>query len=258
MQMHRVGAGAVTVVLVPSGDNYIYLVGWGDEALVVDPAESEPVEAALEEEGWKLTHILATHHHADHVAGIPALKASTGAEVWGPSGSGIAGVDRGIGEGDRLSIGPLRMEVMATPGHTADHLSLYAPEAGVLFCGDTLFAAGCGRLFECGPEVMWKSLQRLAALPDETLVFCGHEYTVKNLQYAATVLPDDEEVASRLAEATEARRAGRPTLPTTVGLEKRTNPFLRGGEKEVAAAVNLAGATAVEVFAALRKGRDRF
>jgi hydroxyacylglutathione hydrolase len=258
METHRVRAGDVVVDLIPSGDNYIHLVGWGDGGLVVDPAEARPVEARLAAAGWRLGHILATHHHADHVAGIPALKASTGAEVLGPAGSGIAGLDRGVGEGDVLAIGPLRLEVLATPGHTTDHLSYHAASPGLLFCGDTLFGAGCGRLFECGPEVMWASLQRLAALPDETLVFCGHEYTVKNLQFAASILPDDAPIAARLAEAVATLRAGHPTLPSTLALEKRTNPFLRSGEPAVATALDLEGAPAGVVFAALRRRRDRF
>jgi hydroxyacylglutathione hydrolase len=258
METHRVTAGGVAVDLISSGDNYIHLVCWGDGGLVVDPAEAAPVEAALAAAGWCPGHILATHHHADHVGGIPALTASTGAEVLGPAGSGIAGLDRGVGEGDVLAIGPLRIEVLATPGHTADHLSYHAAAPGLLFCGDTLFGAGCGRLFECGPAVMWTSLQRLAALPDKTLVFCGHEYTVKNLRFAASILPDDAAIAARLAEAVEARRAGHPTLPSTLGLEKRTNPFLRSGEPAVATALNLEGAPAGEIFAALRRRRDQF
>lgn len=258
MKTESIECGPVVVDLIPSRDNYLYLVRWGEEALVVDPAEAEPVETALAATGARLTHILATHHHADHVAGIPALRSRTGAEVVGPLGSGIRGVDRGVGDGDCLGIGPLSFRVLATPGHTEDHLSYHDEAQALLWCGDILFGGGCGRLFECGPEVMWSSLQRLMELPDPTRVFCGHEYTVKNLEFGCSLLADDPALTARLAEARERRRDGRPTLPSTIGLEKCANVFLRSGEPAVAEAVGKPGAPAVEVFAALRLRRDRF
>lgn len=225
----------------------------------IDAGDEAPILAALEATGWTLTHILVTHHHGDHIAAIPALKQRTGAHVVGPARDAgrIPGIDEGVSEGDRVSVGTLAAVVLETPGHTSGHIAYHFPAEALLFAGDTLFAMGCGRLFEGSPAQMWASLQKLAALPEETLVYCGHEYTQANARFALTVDGQNPALVERAREVDETRRQGRFTLPTTIGLERRTNPFLRAGEPAVAAAVGLAGHPPVEVLAELRERKNR-
>ena len=251
--------GDVTVTLIPAGaDNYIYLVTWDDGAAVIDPAEASSVLTVVENGRLNLEAVLATHHHGDHVGGIPRIKKELGGSVIGPAGAQIAGVDRHVREGDVLDIGPLRIEVLATPGHTATDVTYYASDLGIVWCGDTLFAAGCGRLFECGPDVMWASLMKLAALPDDTLVYCGHEYTEGNLAFARHVEPGNGLVRDRLDHVKVLRSEGKASLPTTIGEEKRTNPFLRSNSEAMREALGMPGASDIEVFAELRRRKDRF
>ncbi|WP_448191423.1 hydroxyacylglutathione hydrolase [Azospirillum sp. sgz301742] len=247
--------------LVPAfNDNYIYLLREGDAVGVVDPGDAQPVLAALEQRGWRLTHILNTHHHPDHVGGNHTLKQRFGCPVIGAAADAhrIQDMDIALAEGETASFGPHAARVIAVPGHTSGHIAFHFAEAQALFCGDTLFALGCGRLFEGTPAQMWDSLCKLRALPDDTRIYCGHEYTLSNARFAVTVDPDNRELAARAEEIKALRERGEPTIPTTLGLEKRTNPFLRADDPGVQAAVGMAGADPVAVFAEIRGRKDRF
>ena len=227
----------------------------------IDVPDAAPVEAELAANGWTLSHIFITHHHADHTQGVAPLKAKTGAKVIAPADSAqrIGGVDETISDGDRFSFGSLNVHCVATPGHTLDQISFWIPDAQVAFTGDTLFALGCGRVFEGTPAMMWASLDKLAGmLPPETAVYCGHEYTLANARFALTVDPDNEALAARVREIEALRAAGKPTLPTTMAAERATNPFLRARDPGVQKAVGLTGAPAAEVFAEVRRRKDSF
>lgn len=236
----------------------------GPRAAVVDPGDAAPVEARLAADGVELTAIIATHHHGDHVGGIPALLRGRDIPVFAPAGERVAGAMRRVAEGDRFELPGIGvgLRVLDIPGHTAGHVAYVADGPRWLFCGDTLFAAGCGRLFEGTPEQMWSSLSKLAALPAATEVYCGHEYTLANLRFAAAVEPDNAEIASRSARERAKRERGEPTLPTTIGDELATNPFLRAHLAALAASASAhAGHTLrqpVEVFAELRRWKDGF
>ena len=236
----------------------------GSRAAVVDPGDAAPVEARLAADGIELTAIIATHHHGDHVGGIPALSRGRDIPVFAPAGERVAGATRRVAEGDRFELPGvgIGLRVLDIPGHTAGHIAYVAADAGWLFCGDTLFAAGCGRLFEGTPDEMWSSLSKLAALPAATAVYCGHEYTLANLRFAAAAEPGNAEIAARTARERAKRDLGSPTLPTTIGVELATNPFLRADRPALAAsAAAHAGhtlRTPVEVFAELRRWKDRF
>jgi hydroxyacylglutathione hydrolase len=244
-------------------DNYIWLLQ--DHATqrcaVVDPGDAAPVQAWLDAHpGWVLSDILITHHHHDHVGGVEQLKKATDANVFGPASENIPARDVALKDNDRVSVLGLDFDVFAVPGHTLGHIAYY--HHGLLFCGDTLFAAGCGRLFEGTPAQMHQSLSRLAALPADTLVYCTHEYTLSNLKFAAAVEPHNPDIAARLAKVTGQREAGVMTLPSTLALEKLTNPFLRTGEtsvKEKADERTGSDNPAPDmVFAALRAWKDKF
>jgi hydroxyacylglutathione hydrolase len=212
-------------------DNYVWLVhepGSGETA-VIDPAVADPVLAEAEARGWRITQIWNTHWHPDHTGGNAAIKAATGASVTGPAAEAgrIPTLDRQVREGDRVSLGPVEAEVLEVPAHTAGHIAYHLPSEEVVFVGDTLFAMGCGRLFEGTAEQMHSNLQRLAALPPETRAYCAHEYTLSNARFAVTVEPGNEALAERMAEVEAARAAGEATVPTTIALELATNPFMR-------------------------------
>ena len=226
----------------------------------IDAPDAAPIEAALVERGWRLTDILVTHHHNDHTAGIAALKARHGCRVVAPRAEAarIPDVDETVAEGDRVAVGALEARVLETPGHTAGHISFVFAQEAVAFVGDTLFSIGCGRLLEGTPEDMWRALLKLRALPDDTRIHCGHEYTASNVAFALTIEPDNAALAARAEEVAALRAAGQPTLPTTLGAEKAANPFLRADIASVAAAVGLAGRDANEVFARIRAGKDSF
>jgi hydroxyacylglutathione hydrolase len=225
----------------------------------IDACEEGPIEAALQAAGWKLTHILVTHHHGDHIAGIPGLKARYGARVIGPAAERdqIAGLDETVKEGDTVRVGALEAHVIETPGHTAGHIAYHFPKERLLFAGDTLFSLGCGRIFEGTPAQMWQSLRKLAALPDDTAVYCGHEYTLSNARFALGVDGGNPALQERAREVELLRGENRFTLPTTIGREKATNPFLRAGRPEIAEAVGLPGQPAEAVFAELRERKNR-
>jgi hydroxyacylglutathione hydrolase len=226
----------------------------------IDAPEAAPVEAALKKTGWRLSEILVTHHHADHTAGIGELKAQHKCRVVAPRAEAqrIAHVDETVGEGDTVRVGALQGRVIETPGHTAGHISYFFPADKLAFVGDTLFSIGCGRVIEGNPEMMWHSLLKLRALPDDTQFYCGHEYTEANIRFAKTIEPNNKALAARAEEVAELLAAGKPTIPATIGAEKADNPFLRADVPEVAKSVGLAGSPAWKVFAEIRERKNRF
>jgi hydroxyacylglutathione hydrolase len=243
-------------------DNYAFILHDAEsgETMVIDTPEAEPIQKVLEREGWRLTHIVNTHHHYDHVEGNEALKAAHGATVYGPAHDAgrIPGLDRGLRDGDGISLGDHRFDVIAVPGHTLGHLAYYICDQKVVFTGDTLFSLGCGRMFEGDAETMWHSLDLLRHLPEDTLMYCGHEYTLANAEFALTVEPGNEALRKRVEEAREQRRAGKPTIPVTIGLERQTNPFLRPESIEIRENLDMMGVENYRVFAELRQRKDRF
>jgi hydroxyacylglutathione hydrolase len=243
-------------------DNYGVLVHdpASGATAAIDAPEAAPVEAALTASGWNLSDILVTHHHGDHTAGIGELKQRHGARVVAPRQEAlkIPDVDEEVAEGDTVTVGTLSARVIATPGHTLGQINYYFPAAKLLFAGDTLFSIGCGRVIEGTPEMMWQSLLKLRDLPDDTSMFCGHEYTNANIRFALTIEPDNPALAARAAEVKRQVAAGTPTIPTLMGEEKRANVFLRADDPAVAAAVGLAGKPAAQVFAEVRARKNRF
>jgi hydroxyacylglutathione hydrolase len=225
----------------------------------IDAPEAAPVEAALQKTGWRLTDILVTHHHADHTAGIGELKAKHKCRVVAPRGEKqpIAHVDEKVGEGDAVKVGGLTGRVIDTPGHTAGHISYYFPADKLAFVGDTLFSIGCGRVIEGTPEMMWQSLLKLRGLPDDTRIYCGHEYTQANIRFARTIEPDNAVLAARQKEVAALRAERRPTIPSPLGQEKAANPFLRADLPELAKSVGLVGEPAWKVFAEIRERKNR-
>ncbi|MDH5410675.1 MAG: hydroxyacylglutathione hydrolase [Alphaproteobacteria bacterium] len=243
-------------------DNYVYLAHDPEtgSTAVIDPAEAEAVLEAAAAKGWKITHILNTHHHGDHTGGNEEIKAATGCTIVGArSDAGrIPGIDVQVGEGDTYKMGSAVAKVFDVPGHTSGHIAYWFEESDVLFCGDTLFALGCGRLFEGTAEQMWRSLDKFRALPGTTRICCAHEYTQANARFAVTVDPDNAALAARVGEIDRLRADGKPTVPSTLAEELATNPFLRADDSGVAAAVGLAGADPVAVFAEVRGRKDKF
>jgi hydroxyacylglutathione hydrolase len=226
----------------------------------IDAPEAQPVEDALKQKGWRLTDILVTHHHADHTQGIPALKQHHGCRVVGPRAEAgrIPTLDETVSEGDIVKVGNLTAKVIETPGHTAGHISYWLDGDRLAFVGDTLFSIGCGRVIEGDAQMMWNSLLKLRALPDDTRVFCGHEYTQANIRFALTIEPDNQALAKRAAQADRQITARQATIPVTIGAEKAENPFLRADVAEVAKAVGLAGEPAWKVFAEIRERKNKF
>ncbi|MDB5886946.1 MAG: Hydroxyacylglutathione hydrolase [Polaromonas sp.] len=245
-------------------DNYLWLLHDGKRALVVDPGDAAPVLQALQDAHLQLESILVTHHHADHTGGIDALRRATGAQVYGPATETIPKPFKALREGEILHTLGLVFQVLDVPGHTAGHIAFYTPEmdgAPLLFCGDTLFSGGCGRLFEGSPAQMLSSLDKLAALPGATRVCCAHEYTLGNLRFARAVEPDNKDLAAFELDCLELRRQGKPTLPSSIGKEVLINPFLRTRQAGIMAAVHRFDASTHDdttVFAALRQWKNQF
>lgn len=224
----------------------------------IDAPEAPPIEAALKAAGWKLTDILVTHHHADHTEGIAALKQKYKCRVVGPAKSKIAGVDETVREGDKVTVGKLSANVIETPGHTLDHIAYWFHADQLAFVGDTLFSIGCGRVIEGNPEMMWASLKKLRDLPDDTEIYCGHEYTAANIKFARTIEPNNKALAAREAQAKQQLARQEPTIPVTIGDEKLANPFLRADLADVAAGIGMAGQPPAQVFAEIRARKNKF
>ncbi len=259
---------ALSVLAVPAfQNNYLWLVHDGVHAAVVDPGDAEPILAALAAHHLTLTAILLTHHHADHIGGVPGLLRKAAVPVFGPRNDGIAAVTVPLSDGDRIDVPglDLSLRVLDVPGHTLGHIAYLrdAPPQPWLFCGDTLFAGGCGRLFEGTPGQLKHSLAKLAALPGDTLFYCAHEYTLANLAFAQAVEPGNKAIDARIEAESAKRKLGLPTIPSTIALEQATNPFLRHAEpaigRQLVALGKLEpGATPVETFAALREWKNSF
>ncbi|MBD3242819.1 MAG: hydroxyacylglutathione hydrolase [Chitinivibrionales bacterium] len=231
-------------ILPVLGDNYIYLLSHEGNAAVVDPSSADAVYREVKERNLRLAHILVTHHHGDHTAGVRALKKKTGCTVWGPDDNRVPGCDTALIDGESFEVLGVTWDAMHVPGHTSSHMAYYCADESLVFTGDTLFVGGCGRLLEGTAEQMWDSLQRLAMLPEDTRVYCGHEYAEENYRFACTVAPGEQVYAERLAEVRMQLGSGQPTVPSLIDQERTTNVFLRAG--------NAAG------FAGLRRLKDSF
>lgn len=243
-------------------DNYGFLLhdsATGATASI-DTPEVGPINQALADKGWQLTHILNTHHHFDHSGGNEALKTQWQCQVVGAAidAERIPGIDVEVRDGEHFAFGSAEAQVMEVPGHTSGHIAYYFADAGIAFVGDTLFALGCGRLFEGTPEQMSVSLSKLMALPDQTTVYCAHEYTEANAAFAVTVEPNNEALQRRVAEIRQLRAAGQPTVPTSIGLERATNPFVRADSPGLQGVLGMVGADEVAVFAETRRRKDHF
>ncbi|MFO1172089.1 MAG: hydroxyacylglutathione hydrolase [Hyphomicrobiaceae bacterium] len=225
----------------------------------IDAPEEAAVEAALKAAGWALTHILVTHHHADHTDGIAALKARYKATVIGPKNDAakIAGLDKTVGGGDSFKLGQIEVRVLDTPGHTLGHITFWMPEAKAAFVGDTLFSIGCGRVIEGDMRMMWESLAKLAALPADTAIYCGHEYTAANAKFALTIEPENAALQARAKEVEGLRAQGKPTLPTTIAAELAANPFIRPQSQAIRKRLGLEGAEDWQVFAEVRERKNK-
>jgi len=246
------------------GDNFIYLCRYDENnAFAVDPGDSSSVMRILSKHGLKLTMVFATHHHWDHIGGIEGLKRKTCCQVIGGDKRRIPGIDLVVDDGQVVTVGNTKIQVIATPGHTRTSVCYYIEasgdnKTGVVLTGDTLFVGGCGRLIECGAQAMLDSLRKLAALPDETLVYPGHDYTIENYEFAMTIEPGSQAVRQRLQEVKQRLDAGEQTVPSTMLQEKTTNPFLRADTPEIKAALGMHEARPVEAFAELRRRKNTF
>ncbi|MGZ5011417.1 MAG: hydroxyacylglutathione hydrolase [Methylobacter sp.] len=253
----------LTILTLPVlNDNYIYLLhdSVSDETAVVDPAVAQPVLEVLNQKGWPLTYILNTHHHADHVGGNLELKQKTGCTVIAPLSDQqrIPGIDRGVADCDMIMLGKRTAKVVSTPGHTSGHVVYHFAGDNLLFCGDTLFVMGCGRLFEGTAEQMWHSLQKLKALPASTQIYCAHEYTQANGRFALTVEPDNLQLQQRMEIINQLTANHQPTVPSTIEQELATNPFFREDSLALQKTVKMTNKKPVEIFAEVRRLKDHF
>jgi len=253
---------AETHLFLCRSDNYGVLLHDSESGATaaIDAPEAAPIEAALKQTGWKLSDILVTHHHADHTDGIKALKDKYKCRVVAPAAEAeqIPAVDLTVREGDKVSVGKLSANVIETPGHTNGHIAYWFHADKLAFVGDTLFSIGCGRVIEGTPGMMWRSLTKLRDLPNDTKIYCGHEYTAANIKFARTIEPNNAALAAREAQAQQQLAKGEPTIPVTIGDEKQANPFLRADLPEVAAGIGMAGKQAAQVFAEIRARKNKF
>lgn len=252
------GEGRTLYQLKILEDNYTYILSWGKDALVVDPGESAPILELLEKEGLTLVNILVTHYHDDHTGGIKALVDKTECHVIGPDDERVPKLEQSVDEGEELVFGPFEIEVYSTPGHTKPHVVYFFRDLHLLFSGDLLFAGGCGRLFEGSPDEMWNSLEKVLALPNDTMIYCGHEYTETNLKFANSIEPKNLAIQKRLDQVQKLSSEGKATVPSTLGIEKETNPFLRAKTEELQEALGLLGSDPATVFAHVRELKDNF
>jgi len=244
--------------LVALGDNYTYVVVEGNEALIVDPAEGRKTLERIEALDVEPCMVLLTHHHMDHTAGCSELKAA-GCEVIGPADRRLPIVDRAVHDGDIVEFAGNAIRVIAVPGHTRSHVAYYCANGrGMLWTGDAMFVGGCGRPFEGTPKEMWRSLRKLRELPEETQVYCGHNYTVENMEFAHHIAPANAPIFERLKEVRVLDQGGLPTVPSTIGMEREMNLFLQADDPFVAEALNMVGRSPVSVFAELRSRKDRW
>ncbi|MTI00468.1 hydroxyacylglutathione hydrolase [Roseibium sp. RKSG952] len=251
------------IVTIPClSDNYAFLAhdATSGETALIDAPEAGPILAALEKRGWQLSHVLLTHHHWDHVDGLASILEKHPAKVVGAAADAhrLPPLDLQVSEGDTFEVGGEPVEVLDVSGHTVGHVAYYMPKSSVVFTADSLMALGCGRLFEGDAAQMWASLSKLAALPDDTLVCSGHEYTQSNARFAVTVDPDNPDLKKRVADIDRARAAGEATVPSLLALEKSTNPFLRAADPTILAYLGMEGADPADVFAEIRSRKDRF
>jgi hydroxyacylglutathione hydrolase len=251
------------IALVPLlTDNYAYLLhdSKSKDTAIVDPSEAAPVLAAASARGWRLTHVLNTHHHPDHSGGNLGIKQATGCKVVGPAPDRerIPGIDLALDEGGKFRLGDAEAEVLFIPGHTKGHIAFHFRGEKAVFCGDTLFSLGCGRMFEGTPPMMWASLDKLRKLPGDTRIYCGHEYTQSNARFAVSIDPQNQALRAREKQVAELRAAGKPTIPSTMAEERAANPFLRADDPALGAAIGLPGAAPHEVFGEIRRRKDSF
>ena len=243
-------------------DNYIYLIHEPEtgETVVVDPALALPVLDTLEKRGWRLKYILNTHQHWDHVGGNLEIKAATGCQIIASEfdRNRIPGIDIAVAEGDTIELGKHKAQVIFTPGHTSGHVAYHFADDELLFCGDTLFVMGCGRLFEGNAEQLWHSLQKLKCLPEATLIYCTHEYTQNNGRFALNLEPDNQALQLKMAAVDQRRAKQHPTVPSTIGEELATNPFFREDSLSLQQTIKMAGRKPIDVFTEIRKLKDRF
>jgi len=249
------------IVTVPClRDNYAYLVKGPDGTCLIDAPEAGPIIDALDRRGWQIGVIMITHHHHDHVGGVEELRSKYGCKVMGPKAEGakLPPLDMALSDGDAGGNGDAHTVALSVPGHTLGHMAYHFPRAKALFTGDSLMALGCGRVFEGTMAQMWQSLSKLTALPPETLIYSGHEYTVANAKFALTIDADNPALKARAEAARRARAAGRTTVPSVLADELATNPFLRAGREALKAAVGMPGAPDAAVFAEIRHRKDVF
>ena len=254
----NLGDGRVLYQVKILEDNYAYVLSWDQEALVVDPGEGAPIYTLLEEEELSLKNILITHYHDDHTAGNEFLKKKTGCHIIGPNDERIPELEQSIDDGEELLFGPFSIEVLSTPGHTKPHVVYFFRDLHLLFSGDLLFAGGCGRLFEGTPQEMWRSLEKVMALPDDTEIYCGHEYTLKNLEFALSIEPNNSDVKARLEEVKKLNLEGKPTVPSTLAIEKKTNPFLRVKSTTLQEDLGVSDTDPATLFSHIRELKDKF
>ena len=247
------------VQIIPAlDDNYIYLIVSDEEVAIIDPASAAPIMAVIEALPALPKTILITHGHPDHIAGCEALVRTFGCNILAPNANGLPPLARKLADGDQIRVGNVTFKVIATPGHSSDHVTYYSEKECMLFSGDTLFAGGCGRSMAAPPKVLWNALLKLRALPGDTQLYCGHNYTLDNLVFAATLEPDNAALTARIEQTRATVAAGKPTVPSTLDLELATNPFLRADTPALRRAVKLPDAPAVEVFAEIRRRKDRW